>query len=147
MILICWANNNHSHLERNGRRSRKGVRASAVSADMTPRASTFQGCNLRREASMSRAFGMADAVSLQACVNDLEMRGATPIGVVRLFVSGDSFLDAPADLRRARRRARASVPAITARPLPISARRPHDGPSFRRSRLRAYARKLHMLKC
>jgi len=37
------------------------------------------------------AFGMADAATLQASVQKLEERGAKRIGVVRLFISGDSF--------------------------------------------------------
>ncbi|MEA1942079.1 MAG: hypothetical protein U9P68_07540 [Pseudomonadota bacterium] len=39
------------------------------------------------------AFGMADAVSLQAAVGRLEARGAERIGVVRLFVSGESWYE------------------------------------------------------
>src|SRR5262245_35121090 len=39
------------------------------------------------------AFGMADAASLQQGVERLEARGARRIGVVRLFISGESFLD------------------------------------------------------
>ena len=39
------------------------------------------------------AFGMADAVSLQAAVDRLEDRGAERIGVVRLFVSGESWYE------------------------------------------------------
>lgn len=38
------------------------------------------------------AFGMADPVTLQAAVNTLEGLGVTQIVVVRLFVSGHSFL-------------------------------------------------------
>ena len=37
------------------------------------------------------AFGMADAATLQSSVERLEARGARRIGVVRLFISGDSF--------------------------------------------------------
>ncbi|MBX3182999.1 MAG: hypothetical protein KIT72_17600 [Polyangiaceae bacterium] len=40
------------------------------------------------------AFGMADAKSLQEAIRRLEARGVRRIGVVRLFVSGESFLDA-----------------------------------------------------
>lgn len=40
---------------------------------------------------MEIAFGMADAVSLQAGVSALEARGVLDIAVVRLFVSGESF--------------------------------------------------------
>lgn len=39
------------------------------------------------------AFGMADAVSLQAAIERLESRGVERIGVVRLFISGDSWLE------------------------------------------------------
>ena len=38
-------------------------------------------------------LGTADAASLQEAVAELESRGVREIGVVRLFVSGDSFLD------------------------------------------------------
>lgn len=39
------------------------------------------------------AFGMADAVSLQDAVGRLEDRGVERIGVVRLFVSGESWYE------------------------------------------------------
>jgi len=39
------------------------------------------------------AFGMADAVSLQAAVSRLEQRGVRRIAVVRLFVSGESWYE------------------------------------------------------
>jgi len=39
------------------------------------------------------AFGMADAVSLQEAVGRLEDRGVERIGVVRLFVSGESWYE------------------------------------------------------
>lgn len=39
------------------------------------------------------AFGMADAVSLQEAVDRLEARGADRIGVVRLFISGESWYE------------------------------------------------------
>src|SRR5262249_48664006 len=39
------------------------------------------------------AFGMADALSIQKGVRDLEAEGAHRIGVVRLFVSGESWYD------------------------------------------------------
>ena len=39
------------------------------------------------------AFGMADADSLQAATTELEQRGVTRIAVVRLFISGASFLE------------------------------------------------------
>jgi hypothetical protein len=38
------------------------------------------------------AFGMADADSLQESVRRLEGRDVRRIGVVRMFVSGESFL-------------------------------------------------------
>jgi sirohydrochlorin ferrochelatase len=46
---------------------------------------------LGRELRLETAFGMADPVRLQAAVQRLEARGARRIGVVRLFISGDSF--------------------------------------------------------
>lgn len=39
------------------------------------------------------AFGMADACSLQEAVSKLEARGVRKIGVVRLFVSGESWYE------------------------------------------------------
>lgn len=39
------------------------------------------------------AFGMADAGSLERAVRRLEARGVRRIGVVRLFISGESFLE------------------------------------------------------
>lgn len=42
---------------------------------------------------MEIAFGMADAATLQEGVSALEARGARRIVVVRLFISGESFLD------------------------------------------------------
>jgi hypothetical protein len=47
---------------------------------------------LRARYDIEVAFGMADAASLQDSVSKLEARDARKIGVVRLFVSGDSFL-------------------------------------------------------
>jgi hypothetical protein len=46
---------------------------------------------LRRQYPVEIAFGMADACSLQEAVAKLEAQGARRIGVVRLFVSGESF--------------------------------------------------------
>ena len=48
---------------------------------------------LKAEHNIEVAFGMADAMSLQQGVERLEARGARRIGVVRLFISGESFLD------------------------------------------------------
>lgn len=44
------------------------------------------------------AFGMADAVSLQAAVARLEARGIRRIAVVRLFVSGESWYERTAQI-------------------------------------------------
>ena len=46
---------------------------------------------LRNEYILEIAFGMADAVSLQEGVRKLEAQGVRRIGVVRLFISGDSW--------------------------------------------------------
>jgi hypothetical protein len=48
---------------------------------------------LRARYDIEVALGMADATSLQAAVARLEARNARRIGVVRLFISGDSFLE------------------------------------------------------
>jgi peroxiredoxin len=45
------------------------------------------------DAPVEIAFGMADAASLQEAVSRLEARGVDRIGVVRLFVSGESWLE------------------------------------------------------
>ncbi len=47
---------------------------------------------LRGRATLEVAFGMASAPSLQEAAARLEERGARRVAVVRLFVSGDSFL-------------------------------------------------------
>lgn len=49
---------------------------------------------LRAEAPVSVAFGMANPHTLQESVSELEAMGVTRIEVVRLFISGDSFLEA-----------------------------------------------------
>lgn len=46
---------------------------------------------LAKQQELEVAFGMADAASIQSAVKALERRGVTRIGIVRLFVSGDSF--------------------------------------------------------
>jgi sirohydrochlorin cobaltochelatase len=46
---------------------------------------------LKEQYNLEVAFGMADAASLQEGVRELESKGARRIGVVRLFVSGESF--------------------------------------------------------
>jgi hypothetical protein len=48
---------------------------------------------LRARYDIEIAMGMADAASLQDSITKLETRGARKIGVVRLFISGDSFLE------------------------------------------------------
>jgi hypothetical protein len=48
---------------------------------------------LRAKYDIEVAFGMADAASLQDAVRKLEARNIRRIGVVRLFVSGDSWLE------------------------------------------------------
>ncbi len=47
---------------------------------------------LEKRVPVELAFGMADADTLQAAVSRLEAKGVRRISVVRLFVSGDSFL-------------------------------------------------------
>ena len=48
---------------------------------------------LRNQYAIEVAFGMADAVTIQEAVQSLEARGISRIGVVRLFVSGESWYD------------------------------------------------------
>lgn len=48
---------------------------------------------LRSKFDIEIAFGMADAASLQESVRNLESRKVRRIAVVRLFVSGESFVD------------------------------------------------------
>ena len=48
---------------------------------------------LRDQFTIEVAFGMADAVTIQEAVQRLEARGVRRIGVVRLFVSGESWYD------------------------------------------------------
>lgn len=48
---------------------------------------------LRQEYPLEVAFGMADAVSLQEGVLKLEAQGVRRIGVVRLFISGESWYE------------------------------------------------------
>lgn len=47
---------------------------------------------LRSNGPVAIAFGMANPKTLQEAVDNLVDQGATSVGVVRLFVSGDSFL-------------------------------------------------------
>lgn len=46
---------------------------------------------LQDDYNLEVAFGMGDAASMQESVRQLEARGARHIGVVRLFISGESF--------------------------------------------------------
>lgn len=46
---------------------------------------------LRDQYTIEVAFGMADAVTIQEAVRGLEARGISRIGVVRLFISGESW--------------------------------------------------------
>lgn len=55
----------------------------AVSAAVAP---------LRERVPVAVAFGMADPTSLQAAIDSVTERGASRIAVVRLFLSGGSFL-------------------------------------------------------
>ena len=48
---------------------------------------------LRQRWPVAIAFGMADAISLEDAVRELEDHGAARIGVIRVFVSGDSWLE------------------------------------------------------
>lgn len=53
---------------------------------------------LRRQQPLEIAFGMADATSLQAAVDRLEAQGVRRIGVVRLFISGESWYQRTAQM-------------------------------------------------
>lgn len=48
---------------------------------------------LAKDYPLELAFGMAEAASLEGAVKKLEARGADGIAVVRLFISGESFMD------------------------------------------------------
>ena len=48
--------------------------------------------SLRADMPVSIAFGMANPVTLQTALDDLVSQGAESVAVVRLFVSGESFL-------------------------------------------------------
>lgn len=53
---------------------------------------------LEQEYSVELAFGMADALSIQEAVTRLEQRGVNRIGVVRLFISGESWYERTAQI-------------------------------------------------
>lgn len=74
---------------------------------------------LRSRAKLEVAFGMASAPSIQEAVTRLEGRGARRIAVVRLFVSGDSFLT---DTRKIL----GLEPGAPARPKEPAARQKHE---------------------
>lgn len=53
---------------------------------------------LQEDYTVELAFGMADAVSIQEAVSRLEQRGVNRIGVVRLFISGESWYERTAQI-------------------------------------------------
>lgn len=53
---------------------------------------------LREEYPLELAFGMADPASMQDAANRLEQRGVDRIGVVRLFISGESWRERTAQI-------------------------------------------------
>lgn len=79
---------------------------------------------LRDRYELEVAFGMADAVSLEDAVRKLEARGVQRIGVVRLFVSGESWLERTEQIVGLRpgapRRAEAQVGAAVEPPHAIA---------------------------
>jgi hypothetical protein len=54
--------------------------------------------NLRSQYPVEIAFGMADAGSIEQGVRNLEAQGVDHVGVVRLFVSGESWLQRTAQI-------------------------------------------------
>lgn len=48
---------------------------------------------LREDMAVEIVYGMADAKSMQETVDKLEASGVTNIGVIRLFISGESFFE------------------------------------------------------
>lgn len=60
------------------------------------------------------AFGMADACSMQEAVAKLEERGVRQVGVVRLFISGESWADRTRQILGMIEGAPASDPALCA---------------------------------
>lgn len=71
---------------------------------------------LRARYDIEVAFGMAEAASLQDSVKKLEARNVRKIGVVRLFVSGESFVERTEQILGLRAGAPASPPAPAADP-------------------------------
>jgi len=69
---------------------------------------------LRDRYPLEVAFGMADAVSIQETVRKLEARGVRKIGVVRLFISGESWYERTEQILGLRSGAPAAPDATTA---------------------------------
>ncbi len=68
---------------------------------------------LRHQYKVEIAFGMADAVSIQEAIQRLEAQGIERIGVVRLFISGESWYDRTEQILGLR-------PGAPTRPAPTS---------------------------
>jgi len=75
---------------------------------------------LSQEQPLEIAFGMADAASLQEGVRRLEAQGVKRIGVVRLFVSGESWYERTAQIV-------GLMPGAPARPAPQAEHAGHAG--------------------
>jgi len=75
---------------------------------------------LAQEQPLEIAFGMADAASLQEGVRRLEAQGVKRIGVVRLFVSGESWYERTAQIV-------GLMPGAPARPAPQAEHAGHAG--------------------
>lgn len=69
---------------------------------------------LREKYDVEVAFGMADAASIQEGVKKLEARGAKKVGVVRLFVSGESWFQRTEQILGIRAGAPAEDPTMAA---------------------------------
>lgn len=67
---------------------------------------------LRERYDIEVAFGMADASSLQQAVRKLEARGVHHIGVVRLFISGESWFERTAQILGLQRGARPAAEQV-----------------------------------
>lgn len=78
---------------------------------------------LKDDYNIEVAFGMADAASLQQGVQQLESRGARHIGVVRLFISGDSFKERTEQIL-------GMIPGAPAKPATTNEHAGHEGHSM-----------------
>lgn len=78
---------------------------------------------LKDEYNLEVAFGMADAASLQQGVQQLESRGARQIGVVRLFISGESFKERTEQIL-------GMIPGAPAKPAASNEHAGHEGHSM-----------------